>query len=166
MQHDDWPNLAVMFFDMARRCGARPFLWSKHGGAYRPQDWTAVADEVRALSAGLTELGVGPGDRVVLCAENRPNWVIADLAVMAAGAIAVPAYTTNTAALHEHVLRDSGARLAIVSTAALAEPLGAACAATGVGTMVTMEDVAPADGVDTVSWRDAKARGEAGADAV
>jgi long-chain acyl-CoA synthetase len=64
-------------------------------------------------------MGVEDGDRVALVAENRPAWLIADLAIMAAGGITVPAYTTNTPADHAHVLSDSGACGVIVSTAAL-----------------------------------------------
>ncbi|MBT7646244.1 MAG: AMP-binding protein, partial [Rhodospirillaceae bacterium] len=99
MTYDDWPNLATMFFDIAGQYGDRPFLWDKLDGSYVPRNWASIADEVRALSAGLRETGVESGDRVVLVAENGTNWVIADLAIIAAGAITVPAYTTNTEAL-------------------------------------------------------------------
>jgi long-chain acyl-CoA synthetase len=163
MTYDDWPNLATMFFDKARQHGDRAFLWSKHDGTYRPQTWASVADEVRKLSAGLTELGVENGDRVVLVAENRPNWVVADLAIMAAGGITVPAYTTNTQALHEHVLRDSGAKLAIVSTAALAKRLLPACAASDAHTVITMEATEEVDGITVLGWKEAMTRGEPGA---
>ncbi|MFT0650828.1 AMP-binding protein, partial [Lactiplantibacillus plantarum] len=63
------------------------------------------------------------GDMVMLVSENRPEWCIADLAVMAAGSITVPAYTTNTTRDHEHILDDSGARAVIVSTQKLAKTL-------------------------------------------
>src|SRR5690606_7461420 len=59
----------------------------------------------------------------VLVSENRPEWAIADLAIMAAGCIATPAYTTNTERDHLHILENSGAKAAIVSTRKLAEPL-------------------------------------------
>ncbi len=159
MTYDDWPNLATMFFDVAHQHGDRPFLWSKHDGTYRPQNWASVADEVRRLSAGLTDLGIEKGDRVVLVAENRPNWVVADLAIMAAGAITVPAYTTNTQALHEHVLNDSGAKLAIVSTSALAKRLLPACAKSDARTVITMEEAESIDGVTLVGWKEAMTRG-------
>ena len=75
------------------------------------------------LARGLLSLGVAPGDRVALVAESRPEWVIADLAIMSIGAVTVPAYTTNTADDHRHILGNSGARAAIVSTPALAARL-------------------------------------------
>ncbi len=62
------------------------------------------------LARGLAALGIEPGDRVALVSENRPEWVIADLAIMSAGAVTVPAYVTNTVEDHRHILGNSGAR--------------------------------------------------------
>ena len=75
------------------------------------------------LARGLLALGIEPGDRVALVSESRPEWVVADLAIMSIGAVTVPAYTTNTVEDHRHILGNSGARAAIVSTAALADRL-------------------------------------------
>ena len=61
----------------------------------------------------LASLGVSKGDRVALIAESRPEWLIADIAIMAAGGISVPAYTTNQVGDHVHILRDSGAKAAM-----------------------------------------------------
>ncbi len=123
MTEPAWPNLAAMFFEQAARLGDKPFLWAKRDGAYRPLSWGDVAARVTPLARGLKGLGVGPGDRIVLVSENRPAWMVADLAIMAIGAISVPAYTTNTEDDHLHVLNDSGACGAIVSTARLADRL-------------------------------------------
>ncbi|MEM7122468.1 MAG: AMP-dependent synthetase/ligase [Pseudomonadota bacterium] len=166
MAQDPWPNLASLFFEQAAKLGDRPFMWSKHDGQYRPQTWTEVADEVKAVSRGLRALGVKPGHRVMLVSENRPNWVVADLAIMAAGAITVPAYTTNTEALHEHIITDSGAKVAIVSTAALAARLLPAAKTTGAAHVVAMEPVEPHDGIDVMTWEALKERGEAEPDDV
>ena len=112
-----------MFFEQADRLGERPFLWAKQDGAYQAQSWFEVAAAVRAAARGLQDLGLTPGERVMLVSENRPEWLIADLAIMTAGGITVPAYTTNTSADHRHVLGDCGAAGVIVSTAALAARL-------------------------------------------
>ena len=56
-----------------------------------------------------------PRDRVMICAENRPEWAIADLAIMAIGAIVVPAYTTNTEDDHIYIMEHSGAVVIITS---------------------------------------------------
>ena len=116
-----WPNLAAMFFDQVDRYGDQPFLWAKREGVYKPLSWGDAAARVTALTRGLRMLGVQPGDRVALISENRPAWLISDVAIMSAGAITVPAYTTNTVADHRHVLADSGAKGVIVSTRRLAE---------------------------------------------
>jgi long-chain acyl-CoA synthetase len=120
MDYRTCPNLAAMFFEQAGRHGDKPFLWAKREGRYSPITWNEAARQIRDLSRGLRTLGVTEGDRVGLVSENRPEWVIADFAIMAAGAITVPAYTTNTVEDHRHVLANSGCRAVIVSTSALA----------------------------------------------
>jgi long-chain acyl-CoA synthetase len=117
------PNLAVLFFEQAKRQSERPFLWVKDGAVWRATSWAETRRQVVALARGLRRLGLEHGDRVALVAENRPEWVIADLAVLAAGGVTVPAYTTNTSDDHRHILSNSGARFVIVSTAALAQRL-------------------------------------------
>ena len=109
-------SLPGMFFSQADRLDDRPFLWAKIDGVYRSRTWNAVREHVIAVAHGLKAAGVKPGDRVMLVAENRPEWFIADMAIMTAGAIAVPTYTTNTALNHLHILNDSGSTVAIVST--------------------------------------------------
>src|SRR3546814_9010303 len=59
----------------------------------------------------------------MLVSENRPEWCIADLAIMAAGCVTVPTYTTNTERDHQHILDDSGDRAVIVTSQKLARPL-------------------------------------------
>src|SRR5882757_8277501 len=110
-----------MFFAQARRLGDRPFLRAKSQGAYQPLSWRETADQVADLARGLRALGVQSGDRVGLVAENRPEWVIFDLAIISAGAITVPAYTTHTIEDHRYLLANSGASAVIVSTPALAQ---------------------------------------------
>jgi long-chain acyl-CoA synthetase len=117
------PNLAVLFFEQAKRQNDRPFLWVKDGAEWRATSWAETRREVVALARGLRKLGLEQGDRVTLVAENRPEWVIADLAVLAAGGVTVPAYTTNTSDDHRHILSNSGSRFVIVSSAALAQRL-------------------------------------------
>jgi len=121
MADHDWPNLAAMFFDQVDRFGDQPFLWAKRHGIYTALSWGDVAARVTPLARGLLALGVEPGDRVALVSENRPAWLVSDLAIMSVGAVTVPAYVTNTEDDHLHILSDSGAKGAIVSTRALAE---------------------------------------------
>ncbi len=121
-------SLPGMFFTQARKFGDRPFLSEKVDGVYRAQSWTKIAERIAALAHGLKMAGVKAGDRVMLVAENRPEWLIADVAIMSIGAIAVPTYITNTAVNHLHIINDAGTRIALVSTAALARHVIAAAA--------------------------------------
>jgi len=117
------PNLIDLFLTQADRLGEKPFLSAKINGAWQAISWAEAARRVCLLAQGLADLGYTKGDRILLVSENRPEWCIADLAIMAAGCITVPAYTTNTERDHGHVLENSGARGVIVSTAKLAKPL-------------------------------------------
>ncbi|PWT93011.1 MAG: long-chain fatty acid--CoA ligase, partial [Blastocatellia bacterium] len=72
-------------------------------------------DRVKAVALGLASLGVRPGDRIALLSENRPEWSIADLAILCLGAINVPIYTTQAVEQIEYILRDSGARAIFIS---------------------------------------------------
>ena len=101
--------------EQAKNMGNKPFLWSKKEGVYQTTTWLEAAKIVKNIAYQLTELGIKKGDRIVLCAENRTEWVLSNLAVMASGAIPVPAYTTNTVNDHSHILEDSGAKAAIFS---------------------------------------------------
>ena len=65
-------------------------------------------DEIRALSLGLRQFGVEPGDRVGLVCESRPEWSIADLAILTAGADNVPVYPTLSAAQTQFILHEAG----------------------------------------------------------
>ena len=123
MDYSAWQSLPALFFQKAGELAEKDFLWAKRDGAYQSMTWREAETAVRDLSRGLRALGLERGDRVLLLLENRPEWLIADIAIMAAGAITVPTYTTNTATDHAHILGNSGARGAIVSTRALAKRL-------------------------------------------
>jgi long-chain acyl-CoA synthetase len=169
MDFDACRSLTAAFFEQAARRQDTPFLWHKQDGRYRPQSWAEIARQVTALSRGLRGLGLQPGDRVVLVAENRPEWLVADLAIMAAGAITVPAYTTALTSDHRHVLTDCGAVGAIVSTQALADRLlPAVLDAPACKWVVAMEDLrrAQAGAAPIHRWGDLLAAGSAQPDDV
>jgi long-chain acyl-CoA synthetase len=122
-QLEHFPNLVTMFLTRARENGDKPFLSSKRNGAWQSISYAEAARQVAALAGSLERLGLKPGDRVMLVSENRPEWLIADLAIMAAGCVTVPTYTTNTTRDHQHILANSGAAAVIVSTQKLARTL-------------------------------------------
>jgi len=122
-QLERFDNLVSLFLTRAREKGDAPFLWAKREGEWRSISWNEAARQIAALSATLQRIGLQPGDRVALVSENRPEWLIADLGIMAAGCVTVPTYTTNTTRDHAHVLGNSGARAVIVSNQKLAKNL-------------------------------------------
>jgi len=122
-QLEHFENLVSMFLTRASEKGDRPFLWAKREGQWRSTSWAEAARQVAAIAASLRRMGLEPGDRVALVSENRPEWLIADLAIMAAGCVTVPTYTTNTTRDHMHILGNSGARAVIVSNQKLAKNL-------------------------------------------
>ena len=143
---ETFPNLVTMFFARAKEKGDAPFLWRKSGGEWQSLSWTQVAAQVAALAAALRERGLRPGDPVMLVSENRPEFCIADLAIMAAGCVTVPTYTTNTTRDHQHILTDSGARAVIVSTAKLAQALMPAVLRSQAAFVIGMEPLRGAQG--------------------
>ncbi len=116
-------NLVALFLARADELGARPFLLAKRQGEWRATSWAEAARQVCLIAEALRAMGLSAGDRVMLVSENRPEWCLADLGIMAAGCVTVPAYTTNTERDHLHILENSGARAVIVSDAKLAKPL-------------------------------------------
>jgi long-chain acyl-CoA synthetase len=128
---DSAQNLVELFLKRADEKGDAPFLGHKTGGQWVTQSWRSAAEHVCLLAEALRRMGLEDGDRVALISENRPEWCIADLAIMAAGCITVPTYTTNTRRDHAHILDNSGARAVIVSTEKLLVPVVGAIAETG-----------------------------------
>ena len=122
-QLEHFPNLVAMFLTRAEEKGDQPFLWAKRDKQWYSISWKEAARQVASLAQSLKRIGLQPGDRVALVSENRPEWLLADLGIMAAGCVTVPTYTTNTTRDHSHILGNSGARAVIVSTQKLARTL-------------------------------------------
>jgi len=152
-----WSSLPQMMLELAAHRQDRPMLRHWHDKAWRRVTWGEFAHRVAAVATGLRAQGISPGDRVLLVSENRPEFVIADTALMAIGAVTVPTYTTNLPADHAHILSDSGARAAIVSAAGLARRVmdGAALAG-GLDLLVTI-DAFEAPGPRIVAWSELEA---------
>ena len=91
--------------------GAGVALRWKERGAWKEMPWGELRERVEALSSALVDLGVAEGDRVALLGPNRPEWTIADLAILRVRAVSVPIHATSSAEQVSFILRDSGARL-------------------------------------------------------
>ncbi|HET6466853.1 MAG TPA: AMP-binding protein, partial [Geminicoccaceae bacterium] len=114
-----------------------------------------------AIAAVLAANGLMPGDRVLLVAENRPEWCIADLAILLAGGITVPTYVTNTVDDHAYILAHSEARIVVCSGPQLARRVLPAVRQTGgVRLALFMDPVeeGAGPGLATLAWSDALAQ--------
>ncbi len=142
--------------------GPKPFMWAKRGGKWSAVSWHEAGEQVRILARALIALGIKRGDRVALVAENRPEWLIADYAIMTAGAITVPAYVTNTVDEHRHVFTNAGVKGIIASTRLLAANTLAAGRQTPSCRFLIGIDPPPLEqdpGVQVLNWTDAMALG-------
>jgi long-chain acyl-CoA synthetase len=164
VDYDTTGDLLSMFLGQADRFGEDPLLWGKVDGVYQSHSWASVRDQVAALSQALVGEGLQPGDRVVLASENRPDWTVADLAILAAGALPCPAYPSATEYDYLHVLDNVEAAMAIVSDPAIGAKIMAAAQRAKRRPLVVMMDhtpdvVAP-EGIRLVSWNALMAQGE------
>jgi long-chain acyl-CoA synthetase len=151
-------NLPAAFFKAARQSPDKPLLFHKAEGIWHGQNWAEISEQVCKLAAILVKQGVKAGDRVVVSAENRPEWAIADIAIMSIGAIVVPAYTTNTEEDHHYIIDHSSAHIAITSSGNLALRVGmAAMRTSNFHTLILMDKptTLPDMGdADVLYWQD------------
>ena len=87
------------------------------GGAWQPITSDGVYGRVHALADVFTAWGIVKGDRIAILSENRWEWAVTDFAALAIGAVDVPLYPTLTPEQIGYMLRDSGAKIAVVSSA-------------------------------------------------
>ncbi|HEX6356975.1 AMP-dependent synthetase/ligase [Actinophytocola sp.] len=100
-------TLCARLLEHVRERGGEVAIREKYRGVWRSWTWAEYAQRIASVAEGLRALGVGPGDRVAIHSENRPEWVIADLAVQGIGACTVGVYPTSPAAEVEYVLAHS-----------------------------------------------------------
>lgn len=121
-------------------------------GEWVPISSKGIYGRVRALAEVLQSWGVMKGDRVALLSENRWEWPITDFATLAIGAVDVPLYPTLTPEQIGYMLRDSGAKVAVVSSAEQYEKLKLAGELPALEHVVVMDegDFANAEGFSTL----------------
>jgi long-chain acyl-CoA synthetase len=121
----DIETIADLPFFAGRRYPKPDLIGRCRQGRIESTSGHELVEQVRDLSLGLSAIGMRPGDRVGLLSESRPEWIFADLAVLVAGGVTTPVYPTLSADQVAFILRDSGARLAIVSNASLFQKIAA-----------------------------------------
>ena len=118
-------TLTGLFFDAVERFASHPaaFRYKTEGGTWQSVSHREVEERVRAISVGLRELGISPGDRVAILSETRLEWTLTDYACLCARVADVPIYPTLPANQVEYILRDAGATAVFCSTAAQVEKI-------------------------------------------
>jgi long-chain acyl-CoA synthetase len=108
-------TIPALFRSRVEQYGGRTALLYKRDGAYHPITWSEYGRRVRELALGLISLGLEPRQQAALLCENRPEWVIADIAILSCAAVNVPIYMTLTAKQVQYIVSDSQSRIIIVS---------------------------------------------------
>jgi long-chain acyl-CoA synthetase len=104
-------TVAAMVREWAEHTPDKVALREKEFGIWQETTWAEFWDTVRDAAHGLLALGVDAGDRISIHSEDRPEWVILDMATVAIRAITVGLYPTNPAAEVDYLLTDSGAEI-------------------------------------------------------
>jgi len=147
-----------------KNLNARPnhqALWAKKQGIYTPMTYQECFEHVKWLSLGLSELGIQPGDRVALLSGNRPEWVVADFAILSAQAVVVPIYLTLSPTEMAHILTDCQATMLVVETQAHMDMIGSMMASLPhLRQVISIERTATPDGVPHLNWDDVVAKGK------
>jgi long-chain acyl-CoA synthetase len=107
----------VDYFRFAAASGKADLLLWKVDGAWAPLSAEDFGERTRGLALGLALLGVDRQDRVAILSENRPEWPMTDFATLSLGAMTVPIYTSYLAPQVEYILKDSLAKVVVVSNA-------------------------------------------------
>jgi long-chain acyl-CoA synthetase len=137
-------TLGRLFLDSCRAHRKPDRMLVKKDGAWQALSTEAIEASVRRLSLGFRDLGLKPGDRVALLSRNRPEWVMTDLAVLSAGAVMVPIYTSLPPDLVRYIIDNSGAKIVVCEDLELWKKLEAVRSGLPmVGSVVLLEGQAP-----------------------
>ncbi len=96
-----------------------PALWSQRGSSWKAISWKQYDERMRAFARGLIKLGHEPKEPVSIVGSNRPEWVIAQMGIVAAGGIPAPIYPTSTEEQTGYIIKHSGVKICVVEDAAL-----------------------------------------------
>ncbi|MEA1961209.1 MAG: long-chain fatty acid--CoA ligase [Bacillota bacterium] len=112
-----------IFYNLVEKNHEKPFLRYHDGDVWQNLSWDTVKDKVYALASYLINNGIKPGDKLAIYSENRPEWVIADLATLSAGAADVTIYATSSGPEAAYIINDSGCRFCFCGTTLQAKNL-------------------------------------------
>ena len=108
-------TLSQLFLNTVKTYAKPDLLAAKAEGRYVPISTDEFARRVKNLSLGLADIGLTPGEKLIILSENRPEWTITDFAVLCAGGITVPIYTSLMPEQVKYIINDSDARIVVCS---------------------------------------------------
>ena len=114
MKLNNYNNLLELFFDQYEKQDKNKIFLTNLGSPKYKLSWEKTYLLVNHLSSQISK-DIKLGDRCILISENRPEWLISDLAIMLAGGISVPSYTTYTTKDYEYIIQDCEPSVIIVS---------------------------------------------------
>jgi long-chain acyl-CoA synthetase len=161
----DYQNLSALHRASAERWSGRTALSDKRGGVRRPWTWDEYRAQADWGAAALIELAINPGDRVGILSENRAEWLVADIAVLSAGAADVTMHAPLVAGQAEYQLAHSEARAVIVSNQEQADKVLASLAGLPqLEVLISFDPVETGGRIRTLRWADFLAIGEKAGD--
>ncbi len=107
-------HLATMIFEACRRFQHHAAMHYKSDGAWQEVLYEDLGQKIRAVTNALIAMDIQAGDMIGIFSQNRFEWAVADFGILAAGAVSVPIYATNTAAQAEYIARDADLRVIFV----------------------------------------------------
>jgi long-chain acyl-CoA synthetase len=153
------PSFARLFLDRVDATPDGPaYRAPLPAGGWRELTWRQTGDRVLDLAAGLVALGVGIEDRVAIASSTRLEWVLADFAIMCAGAATTTVYPSTAAADVGYILSDSGSTVVFAEDDAQVAKIRSA-ELPGLRAIVTFDGTA--DGQTVLSLDQLTARGHA-----
>ena len=114
-------HLVKRFKEQSRLTPEKALFFEKQNDQWSGLTYSQIEMRISQLAFYMAELGLRPGDHVLLCAENRIDWAVADLAIMTIGCVVVPAYTTNTKDDHAWLINHSQVKLVICCAGKVAD---------------------------------------------
>jgi long-chain acyl-CoA synthetase len=106
------PHFCLESFRRNKKPDALSF---KSNNAWHRLSGDEAIERVRRIAQGLARAGVKAGDRIAIISENRPEWSLADLAILSLRAVNVPIYTTQAVEQVRFILENSGAKMLFIS---------------------------------------------------
>jgi long-chain acyl-CoA synthetase len=106
------PSVSALFFDRVATSGPREaYRYPDTDEVWQSLTWAETGERVTRLAAGLVSLGITAEERVAIASGTRVEWILSDLAIMAAGGATTTVYPTTMAADVAYILADSDSRV-------------------------------------------------------